>query len=340
MKKFFGAIIILGVLLWICLKADYRRKEEPILNQATYPISVNVQKMQPVPIVLSHAYIGSVMPIHSVAIRPFISGFIDQVYVKGGDFVDVNQPLFSLEKGQYIAQLNLQMSNIISSSADFENAKTYYERLQKAGDKAISQSDLDSAKSKFMTARAAIDAAVAQYDAAQVMYDYTFVNAPISGVLGNVTVTKGQYVSPEGTPLAYLVQTTPMRIVFSIPYTTYLKEKQINPDNLFADKKVRLKLSDGHFYEVSGTVQFLDNTVTAQTSSVQVFADFENIDRVLLPNAYVDVLVEENVPNALLIPQKFVSMKSNGYFVWIVEEGGILHEKQINVSEHLIDKSF
>ena len=84
----------------------------------------------------------------------------------------------------------------------------------------------------------------------------------------------------------------------------------------------------------------MDNIVNATTDSVRVFADFENTDRLLLPNAYVDVLVEENIPNALVVPQKFVSMKQNGYFVWVVGADGLLHEKQIEVSEQTVDKSF
>lgn len=344
MKKsfFWISVVVLGVLVWGGLKTTYYHKEDKSIQpiEISRPTTVNVQKMQSIPLVLSHTYIGSVIPIHSVEIRPFIAGFIEEVYVNGGDFVETDQPLFLLEQSQYIVQKNLQKANIMQTLADLQNAKTYYERLKQAGDKAVPQSDLDAAKAKFFASSAAFAAAVAQYNAAQVMYNYTFVNAPINGFLGNVSVTKGQYVSPEGSPLAYLVQTTPMRIVFSIPNTTYLKEKQSNSNNLFADKKIRLKLADGQLYDITGKVQFLDNAVTATTDSVQVFADFENANRLLLPNAYVDVLVEEDIPNALVIPQKFVSMKQDGYFVWVVGADGLLHERQIEVSEQVVDKSF
>ena len=339
MKRFFWifVVVILGVGFYF--KSDfYHKKTAPQEIIPPQTITVNVQKLQSVPLVLSHTYIGSVIPIHSVEIRPFISGFVEEVYVNGGDFVEVDQPLFLLEQSQYIAQKNLKEANVFQAVADLQNAKTYYERLKQAGDNAVPQSDLDAAKAKFLSATAAFGAAVAGYDAAQVMYDYTFINAPISGVLGNVSTTKGQYVSPEGSALAYLVQTTPVRVVFSIPNTVYLREKEVN--NLFADKKIRLKLADGQFYDITGKVQFLDNIVNATTDSVRVFADFENTDRLLLPNAYVDVLVEENIPNALVVPQKFVSMKQNGYFVWVVGADGLLHEKQIEVSEQTVDKSF
>ena len=341
-KSVFWIIVFVLISLFFIKKEHYHADKNllAIPKKEEYPVSVTVQKMQGIPLVLSQAYIGSVIPIHSVEIRPFISGFIDKVNVTGGDFVTKNQSLFLLDQSQYIAQMDLQMANVVSASADFENAKTYYERLQQAGEKAVSQSDLDAAKAKFLTTGAAVGATVAQYDAAKVMYDYTFINAPISGVLGNISITKGQYVSPQGEPLAYLVQTTPMRVVFSVPNVTYLEEKEKNPNRLFGDKKIRLKLADGHVYDVTGKVQFWDNTISSITDSVQVFADFENVNQVLLPNSYVDVLVEENIPNALVIPQKIVSMKQDGYFVWVVGADGLLREKQIQVSEQVIDKGF
>ena len=179
MKKILCILVILCVLLCIGLKINYHKKDNAVQEQTILPVTVNVQKMQSIPLVLSHAFIGSVIPIHSVEIRPFISGFIDEVNVKGGDFVTENQSLFLLEQSQYIAPLDLQMANVVTASADFENAKTYYERLQNAGDQAVSQSDLDAAKAKFLTTEAAVGAAVAQYDAAQVMYNYTFIKMAI-----------------------------------------------------------------------------------------------------------------------------------------------------------------
>lgn len=339
----FLVIVVLGVLLWdggeFFTKKDKEKLMPSVLGTVS-PSVVSVQKIEAVPYTLSEKYIGFVLPIHAVEIHPFISGFIQDVLVQGGEKVQENQTLFVLEQAQYIADMDLQMSNIMSSSASFENAKTYYERLKNAGDKAVSQSDLDAAKAQFLSAGAEVGAAVAQYDAAQVMYNYTFVNAPITGVLGNVTVTRGQYVSPQNSPLAYLVQTTPMRVVFSISNATYLAEKARNPNTLFQNKVVRLKLADGRLYNLEGKVQFLDNAVTSSTSSVQVFADFENVDRMLLPNAYVDVLVEEDLLNALLVPQKIVSMKKEGYFVWIVDEKGMLKEQQITVADQMVQNSF
>ena len=335
-------LVILSVLsFWnITKNKKIDQNSEKTFTRLASNNYVSVQKVQDVSLLVSNSYIGFVMPIRSVEIKPFISGFINDVLVHGGENVKKNDTLFVLEQSQYLAQMDLQMANVMSSSADFENARNYYERLKNAGDKAISKSDLDAAKAKFLTAGAAVGAAVANYDLAKVMYDYTYVNAPIDGVLGNVTTTKGEYVSPQGPALAYLVQTTPVRVVFSVSNSVYLREKKLNPEKPFDDKELRLKLADGQEYGKVGQVQFLDNEVTASTDSVQVFADFENINQTLLPNSYVEVQVMEYLKNAITIPQKFVQIEKNGLFVWTVNDAGYLVKTPIEVDENIIENSF
>ncbi|MBE6449722.1 MAG: efflux RND transporter periplasmic adaptor subunit [Alphaproteobacteria bacterium] len=334
----FIVLTVLNIFFWQKNKEDFIGKQQSISSNAQN--IVTVQKVQAIPLVITNSYIGFVIPIRSVEIKPFISGFIERVLVEGGALVKKNETLFVLEQSQYIAQMDLQLANVMSTSADFENAKIYYERLKNAGDKAVSQSDLDSAKAKFLTAGAAVGAAIANYELAEVMYNYTYVNAPIDGVLGNVTTTKGEYVSPQGSPLAYLIQSSPVRVVFSISNSTYLKEKALNPISPFADKEVRLKLADGRFYELTGQVQFLDNEVTAATDSVQIFADFKNINQTLLPNSYVDVQILENMEQAITIPQKFVQIEKDGLFVWTVNDAGYLVKNQIEVAENVVENSF
>ncbi len=341
-------IIVFVVLLvawggFVFDKSYFENKKHPVAPPVPAVVQdsvVNVSKIESLPLVVSEKYVGFVLAIQSVEVRPFIEGFVDKVWVSGGDTVSNNEPLFQLEQGQYLAELDVQMANIMSATASFENAKTYYERLQAAGDNAVSKSDLDKARADFLTTGAAIGSAVAAYDAAQVMYNYTFVNAPIAGRLGNITVTKGQYVAPSGNALAYLVQESPVRVVFSISNEQYLKALENNPTAPFQDKKVRLKLADGQVYEQTGAVGFLDNQVTSATASVQVYADFENPNQALLPNSYVDVWVQENIPNAIVIPQRTATLKTNGVFVWTVDEKGLLQEKQITVAPQVIDNGF
>ena len=342
----FKKLLILLCIITVCMGLYYYWQHKPVLQQQPHKRTeealplVSVGKIEAMPFVLTEEYIGYVSAIKSVEVHPFISGFIDKVYVKGGEYVKKGDPLFLLQQGEYLADMEMKKAGIAQALAAFENASTYYERTKRAGENTISESDVDKAKSEFVQSAANLVSAIAAYKSAKVMYDYTFINAPIDGIVGNITITEGQYVSPNASSLAYLIQPTPIRVVFSVSNEKYLNSIVQNPQTPFSDKRIRLKLANGKMYEQIGEVEFLDNQVNTQTSSVQVWANFENPDNLLLKNAYVDVVIEENIESAVLIPQKLVSLQSDGMFVWVVEKDGKLQRKKITTAQNTIDNGF
>lgn len=133
-----------------------------------------------------------------------------------------------LEQGEYKAQLDLARAGVMQAEAALENAATYYQRVQAAGNKAVAQADRDKAQAEYLSAKAALAQAQAQLAAAKVNYDYTIIRAPISGLIGTVEPTKGDYVSPAGTPLMTVIQTSPIQVVFSITDKDYIQNVSEN----------------------------------------------------------------------------------------------------------------
>lgn len=334
MKKgiFWG--IGMGVLILLCFGYCLYKEVDRSKRMAMAPVAeteptVTVQKIISRPLVIQQKYIGSVIPIKYVNILPFISGFVDEVRVQGGQEVQEGDVLFVLQQDEYKAQLDSALADILKAQADFTNAQVYYERVLKTDKKALSATEIDNAKASYLSAKAAVAGALANFEVAKVSYQYTTLKAPISGVIGNVEITKGDYVSPAGSPLIKLIQYSPIRVVFSISDKEYLKEKKNQASALFQKDAVRLQLADGTTFDLPGTVQFLNNEVTASTGSVQVFADFENPAKDLLSNAYVNVIVEKQIPNGILVPQKLVTMKADGNYVNIVGEDNLIQTVKV-----------
>lgn len=333
----FIAIIGGGYYYW----KNTSKPVQPIKKEQVKSLPlISVGKVESIPFVLTEEYIGYVSAIKSVEVRPYISGFIEQVLVEGGQSVKKQDPMFLLKQDEYLADLEMKKAQIIQSFSAFENASSYYERTKKVQENTISEADADKAKAEFFQTAANLAAALAAYKSSKVMYDYTFVNAPIDGIVGNISITEGQYVAPDGESLAYLIQSNPIRVVFSIPDEKYLNLLMDNAKNPFFNRKIRLKLANGKMYDVVGKIEFCDNQVNSQTSSVQVWANFENPDNFLLQNAYVDVMIEENIENAILIPQRLVSLTPDGAFVWVVGKNGYLHQQKIKTEPNVIDNGF
>ncbi|MGN0929965.1 MAG: efflux RND transporter periplasmic adaptor subunit [Alphaproteobacteria bacterium] len=308
-------LVIIGSIVYLYFHF-HKSMQQTIPNKT---ISVNVLKIEPQDITIQKKYVGFITPINSVSVLPFISGFIDKVKVSGGQDVKINDILFIIKQDEYKATLDATYAQVLQAKATLENAKLFYERMTNAGARAISKTDLDNAKTSFLSAEAELAQAVANYEKAKIDYNYTVIKATISGIVGDVDITKGDYVSPQGQALLKIIQYNPIRVAFSISDKEYLDEVKLAKNKKpFSDWKVLLRLSNGMIFDKVGKVKFWDNEVTSSTSSVRVFADFENPNKVLYTNAYVDVIMEKNLKNVILVPQSSVYLQEGENYVYIV----------------------
>lgn len=336
-KKSFAAhyavlviLIVLVVFLSFEIISLKRRRidSEPAAPQQQAAVSVSVAPFTPQSVTLSKKYIGYVTPVHSVDVLPFISGFVEKIFVQSGQFVREGQLLMILEQGEYKAQLDLARAGVMQAEAALENAETYYRRIQAAGNKAVAQADRDKAQAEYLSAKAALAQAQAQLAVAQINYDYTVIRAPISGLIGTIEPTKGDYVSPAGSPLMTIIQTTPIQVVFSITDKDYIQSVTENGlSNLLAGEKIRLQLANGEIYPVSGVYKYADNALNKPTNSVAVYVNFDNKDNILLSNSYVTVYLEKDLKDIVLIAQNQVDLTPQGNFVTVANQQGIRREK-------------
>lgn len=317
---------ILFILIILALAAGIymlwpRHADTRTRPAASDGLVMNVVPLTPQPVTITDTYIGYVTPVQSVDLVPKINGYLDKIWVKGGQDVKAGDNLVMIRQNEYKAQLDAAKAEVTQARADFNNAQIYYERIQKAGAKAISKTEVDNAKAKYLAAQGALAQANANQALAQVNYDYTLLKAPITGTVGNVDLTKGNYVSPASAPLLKIIQYDPIRVVFSITDKAYLDEMRRHPDKLFGGEKIRLRLSNGAMYQQPGRFQFTANEIDRATNSIAVYADFANPNKTLVANAYVDVLVERTIPEAVLVRQNYVTMSADGNFVYTVRDG-------------------
>lgn len=336
-KKSFAAhyaVLIILIVLVVFLSFEIISLKRQSIDSKTAAVppqtttSVNVTPLTPQSVTLSKKYIGYITPVNSVAVLPFISGFVEKIFVRSGQFVREGQLLMVLEQGEYKAQLDLARAGVMQAEAALENAATYYQRVQAAGNKAVAQADRDKAQAEYLSAKAALAQAQAQLAAAKVNYDYTIIRAPISGLIGTVEPTKGDYVSPAGTPLMTVIQTSPIQVVFSITDKDYIQNVSENGlSELLAGEKIKLQLANGEIYPAQGIYQYTDNALNRPTNSVAVYVNFDNKDNILLSNAYVTVYLEKELENIVLIPQNQVELTAQGSFVTVADKQGIRRRK-------------
>ena len=317
------AIIIIILILFVLLKTD---RENITHNQQASDESTSIMQIKAIPIrqeekVLEYNYIGYVVPINHVEVVSFINGFIEDIPVKDGEKVKKGDALIRIKPDEYKAAKKAATAAVMKASAILSNTKSYFERMKNAGEKAVSKTQIDDARASYMEAKANLNAAKADLTKAEVNLEYTKINASIDGTCGYVNLSVGDYISPT-KPLFEIIQLDPIRVVFSISDKDFLAEKNVY-DAIFSNDKIKLKLADGRIYDQEGFVSFYDNKIDRKTNSIAVYAEFANPQKILLPNSYVDVIIEKKLNNVVMLDKKLLIMRPDGDFVYIIRNGEI-----------------
>ena len=330
LKRFWWLIIILLMVIafisgYFCFAWQYKKSTPEHQAPVSETLALNAVKVVPQDIEFTQTYVGRILPVHEAEAQPFINGFIDKIMVFGGEHVKQGDVLFTLEQSQYLAELEAAYANVLQANANLNNAETYYKRIQKAGKSAVSETELDNAKAQFLSAQAALEYAKANLALAEVNYNYTIIRSPIDGIVGDVSLTSGNYVSPSSGGLFSIMQFSPIRVQFSITDKEYLIENA--KPTPFGDDKIYLKLADGQIFPDTGKFKYADNTVNPASNSIAIFVDFNNSNQTLIPYAYVTVLVKRIFKYSVQISKSYVLLENDGNYVYIIRDGSIIKEK-------------
>jgi membrane fusion protein (multidrug efflux system) len=159
-------------------------------------------------------------------------------------------------------------------------------------------------------AQAAVEAGRAAVTQAQLDVTYTTIKAPVTGIIGRLSVDEGNLVGRgEPTLLATMSTYDPIKISATMSEVDYLRFARRAADRRAGRPEVPLELvlADGTRYPLRGQATTLDRTVDPKTGTIVVEALFPNPDKLLKPGQFgrVRAVVEER-PDAILVPQTAV----------------------------------
>lgn len=291
-------------------------------------------------------YVGHVRPIQEVDILPHIEGYVKKVCFAEGDRVAAGDVLFEIDPEQYEAALTLQRANVKSAEskvlvaeAEVDRAKRYFDRLTEADDRGVTATERDTAETTLASAKAALNAAQASVTEARASaaiaefnMKHTLVHAPISGRIGKAFHHVGDFVSPNKSPLAHVVQFDPIRVAFSVPDRDAAAWRQAvsRPDR--TPWRLRLVLPDGATYDRDGALDFSDNEMDRETATVVMHARFGNSSERLMPNQFVKVMVDAREAKPVTaVPTLAVVRGSDGWHVWVVDDASRAHRRAVEV---------
>lgn len=286
-------------------------------------------------------FIGHVEAIKSVDLRPQITGYVEKVLFKEGSFVQEGDILFVIEQQRYMANLELAEADLAKAKANLIKVEKDYKRqISLNKQKYASESAVDTARNNLAAAQAAVKQAQANLDLAKINVGYTTIKAPISGYIGKALVTEGNYVSSSSQVLARIVQTNPIRIVYSVNDKDFVDVRQNAGDGQTSDlRDSEIVLPNGQKLSLKPQSRFTDNEVNTDTATVAVYDEYNNSQRLLTPGNYVQVLLSTSAPfDAVVIPQAAIAQDAQGVYVMVVGDDDIAEQRRIVLGDLAGDK--
>jgi membrane fusion protein (multidrug efflux system) len=276
-------------------------------------------------------------------IQPQVSGYLIRQDYKEGSEVHKGQVLFEIDPRPFQAVLDQARASRAQAQAQLDLAGINVTRdTPLAQAHAIAQSQLDNDIQMQAADKAAVANAQAAVDAAQLNVGFTKVHSLIDGVAGQATLQVGNLVNASSV-LTSVSQLNPIKVYFYISEQEYLAlsaqaKSRGKADLLRSGNKIPLKLTlaNNQVFPQTGHIIFVDRSVSAQTGSIRLAAQFANPGNLLRPGQFGRISAETTVlHNAVMVPQRAVSEMQGIEQVIAVGPGNIAHIRTVKLGSQI-----
>ncbi len=218
----------------------------------------------------------------------------------------------SLLKDEFISQDQYEQAVTSRRAAE---ATVISDRSALDNAKAI----VDADRSSIESARANVRADQAVVNSNRIKLAYGTIRAPFSGRTGSLKIHVGDTVKLGDTELVQLDRLNPINVGFSVPEQELKSVRTLAKARRFP---VAVETRETPPTQLTGLVDFLDNTVDTNTGTIRMKARFANETRKLWPGQFVDVVLKlAEQANAVVIPLPALQSGQQGDYVFVAQGG-------------------
>lgn len=159
------------------------------------PVMVAPVSLNPVP--NGDTYVATIKSRRSATVQPQVDGNLTKIYVASGQSVKQGQLLMQIDPLKQVATVEQQAGSQAQAKATYEFNTGEVERQKKLFEAGItSKQAYDNAVGNFEAAKGAYLASQAGTNTQKQQLAYYQIRAPFAGVVGDIPVHQGDYVSP------------------------------------------------------------------------------------------------------------------------------------------------
>jgi RND family efflux transporter MFP subunit len=165
---------------------------------APRPLAVRTETINLTPVPRLDEYVATVKSRRSANIQPQVDGSLTRILVKSGDHVRAGQPLMTIDPLKQQAIVDQQRSTEAQKKATLDYNELELERQRKLYQEGVtSKQSLDLAVQAYENSKADWESSTAARVTQQRELLYYNLTAPFDGIVGDIPVHIGDYVSPQ-----------------------------------------------------------------------------------------------------------------------------------------------
>ena len=318
-------ILSLSVCAAACLVAGCKPAPPPPPPPQAMPVQVASVTLSPVP--KSDTYVATIKSRRSSTMQPQVDGNLVKIFVKSGDLVKAGQVLMRIDPLKQMATVQSQQGTQQQKKALYDYTQIEEERQRKLYESGVvSRDTYDQATQAFQNAKADYDSNVALTDTQKQQLAYYDIRAPFSGIVGDIPVHLGDYVSPT-TLLTTVDENADLEAYIYVPTErATLVRRGLPVEILDSSGKVLVK----------STISFLSPQVDNGLQSILAKAEIPRTAQLLRNQQLVNARVIWSTAPAPVVPVLAVSLVGGQTFVYLASpkgDGYIAHQVPVQVGE-------
>lgn len=312
-----GAVVLLAAGYWWYSRAPAKLAAVPAGGGSGVPVIVAEAEQRDV--LQRISAIGTVQSLHTVVLRPQVTGTVTQVLFAEGELVERGALLARIDDRSIKAALSQAQAEKSSGEADLRIAELDLARYNGLRDRSIvPRQTIEQQVALVEKLKAAIQASEARIEAQRVQLSFTEIRSPVRGRAGMRRIDPGNLVQVgEAQGLVTVTQVDPISIVFTLPQEVLPRLRQATKGS--RPMRVTAFDRDGSAPLAEGRVTMLDNQIDVTTGTLRLRAEFSNASNDLWPGQFVSLQLETGTSaNATVVPAHAVQQGLEGPFVYRV----------------------
>ena len=275
--RLYHVISVVAVLTLSILCSNCGEEATPTVKDCYRLLRVQRQD-----ITLTRNFIVKMESLHSIYVRPLVSGRLVKILVKEGAHVKKGQPLFVIDQSPYIAAVDAAKAQVSTARVALSSAQLNLDGKEKLyAQKMVGESDLLRARHAKEEAYSQLEAALAELESARTQLDYTTICSPVDGTIGMIEYRVGDLVETDGENHMVIVSDNNNLHAYGALSEETLSEllkdfncnsadellEKLPPVTFYSNWGYKLE-EKGHIDVISGTID-LDNGATYIRASIQ-----------------------------------------------------------------------